>query len=122
MVSLLRHAKNLAKRSDRIVALHRKLTWDIHVLKDFWGTKIWKRTSVTVTPLGVKLRAGFPPAYDQMRAGTFEVEETAILTTLLPQVDRFVDSGANLGYYTCLARSLGTPVCDGVIGMTFVKR
>lgn len=110
MASLLRHAKNLAKRSDRLVALHRKLIWDIHVLKDFWGTKIWTRTSVTMTPLGFKLRAGFHPAYDQMRDGTFEVAETTILATLLPQVDRFVDVGANLGYYTCLARSLGKPV------------
>lgn len=110
MASLLRHAKNLAKRSDRVVAFHRRLIWDIHVLKDFWGAKIWTRTSVTLTPLGFKLRAGFHPAYDQMRAGTFEVEETTILAKLLPQVDRFVDIGANLGYYTCLARSLGTPV------------
>ena len=38
-----------------------------------------------------------------MRIGKFEVEETAIIAKLLPKVDLFVDIGANLGYYTCLA-------------------
>ena len=110
MASLLQQARKFAKRPDRFMALRHKLNWKIHILKDYWGTKIWTRTSVTVTPLNFKLRAGFHPAYDQMRAGTFEVEETAILTALLPQVGRFVDIGANLGYYSCLARSLGIPV------------
>lgn len=56
-----------------------------------------------MTPLGFKLVSGFHPAYRLMREGQFEVEEVGIIKKLLPHVDVFVDVGANLGYYTCLA-------------------
>lgn len=42
-----------------------------------------------------------------MRDGTFEPEETAIIKQELKKSDVFVDVGANIGYYTCLSRSLG---------------
>jgi FkbM family methyltransferase len=45
-----------------------------------------------------------------MRTGKFEVEETEIISKLLPHADLFVDIGANLGYYTCLALQAGKPV------------
>ena len=70
---------------------------------------MWTKTTDVVTPLGFKLRSGYHPAYDLMRNGIFEVEETAILAKLLHEVDLFVDIGANLGYYTCLALQNGKP-------------
>jgi len=82
----------------------------MHVLTDWWGTKIWTKTQEVVTPLGFKLTSGLHPAYQLMRTGKFEVEETAIISRLLPKVDVFVDIGANLGYYTCLALQQGKPV------------
>lgn len=87
-----------------------KLRWKIHVLKDFWGTKVWTKTTEVVTPLGFKLTSGLHPAYELMRNGKFEVVETAIIVKLLPKVDWFVDIGANLGYYTCLALLNKKPV------------
>lgn len=42
-----------------------------------------------------------------MEAGTFEEAELALLRQLLRSDDVFVDIGANIGLYTCLARSLG---------------
>ena len=45
-----------------------------------------------------------------MRAGKFEVAETALISKFLGQVDMFVDIGANLGYYTCLALQNNIPV------------
>ena len=33
-----------------------------------------------------------------------------MLQELLPQHDRFVDIGANIGFYSCLARQMGKPV------------
>jgi FkbM family methyltransferase len=84
--------------------------WKMHVLRDNWGALVWTRTKVTRTPLGFKLTAGLHPAYDQMRNGTFEPEETALIASLLQRVDRFIDVGANLGYYTCLALQNGRDV------------
>lgn len=80
------------------------------MLTDWWGTKVWTKTIEVVTPLGFKLTSGLHPAYELMRVGKFEIEETAIIKKLLSQVDLFVDIGANLGYYSCLALQFGKPV------------
>lgn len=53
-------------------------------------------------PLGFQL-VGDP----SMQNGTFEPAETALLQRLLPDADLFVDVGANVGFYSCLARSKG---------------
>lgn len=90
--------------------LLRKFVWRLHILMDWWGTRIWTRTTEVVTPLGFKLTAGVHPAYSQMQEGRFEVAETALLARLLQRVDRFIDVGANLGFYTCLALKSGKPV------------
>jgi FkbM family methyltransferase len=39
--------------------------------------------------------------------GSFEPEETALIKRNLMNNDVFIDVGANIGYYSCLARSLG---------------
>lgn len=41
-----------------------------------------------------------------MQDGSFEPEETAVIQTELTRCDAFVDIGANVGYFACLARSL----------------
>jgi len=99
--------KKQVKRSDGLVSLYVKLKWKAHLFKDWWGTKVWKKTTEVVTPLGFKLTSGFHPAYQLMRDGTFEVEETTLIKNSLEHVDCFVDVGANLGYYTCLALKHG---------------
>lgn len=57
------------------------------------------------TPFGFSL-VGDP----SMQDGTFEPEETQLMRELLSDADRLLDIGANVGYYTCLSRSLGKPV------------
>jgi len=104
---LVNWLKKQLKRSDTFVSLYVKLCWKIHLLKDWWGTKVWKKTTEVMTPLGFKLTSGFHPAYQLMREGTFEVEETALIKQSLKQIDCFIDVGANLGYYTCLALKHG---------------
>jgi FkbM family methyltransferase len=110
MSILPRWLKSTAKRSKSIVALNASLRWKLHLLKDWWGTRVWTKTTEVITPLGFKLTSGFHPAYELMRTGKFEIEETAIISKLLPQTDYFIDIGANLGYYTCLALQSGKPV------------
>jgi len=110
MLIFPRWFKDLVKRSNTLMKLRVSLHWKFHLFKDWWGTKIWTITREVVTPLGFKLNSGFHPAYKMMRNGTFEVNETAIISKLLPSIDLFVDVGANLGYYTCLALQSGKPV------------
>ncbi|MDR2219561.1 MAG: FkbM family methyltransferase [Methylobacillus sp.] len=107
---LLRPLKNLAKRSALLRKWYAKIMWRLHIFKDWWGTKVWTKTQETITPLGFKLISGLHPAYKLMRAGKFEPDETVIISRLLLRVDRFVDIGANLGYYTLLALQKGKPV------------
>lgn len=102
--------KNIIGRSSTLETNLKKLDWKIHLVKDWWGTKVWKKTTEVTTPFGFKLTSGFHPAYKLMRAGKFEVEETALILKFIPQIDWFVDIGANLGYYTCLALQNNKPV------------
>jgi FkbM family methyltransferase len=110
MTILPQSVKRFLRKSQMLVSLNSRLHWKVYLLKDWWGTIVWRRTTQVETPQGFKFTSGFHPAYRLMRAGQFEVEETALVAKLLDQVDLFVDIGANIGYYTCLALKKGKPV------------
>lgn len=42
-----------------------------------------------------------------MQSGQFEPEETAVIQNFLDEIAVFIDVGANVGFYTCLARAAG---------------
>ncbi|WP_297016414.1 FkbM family methyltransferase [Thalassospira sp.] len=109
-MKLVSYLKALGRRSNYLIKLNASIRWRLHVFIDWWGTKIWTKTSEVVTPLGFKLTSGLHPAYHLMRTGKFEVQETVVVSKVLKNVDVFVDIGANLGYYTCLALQEGKPV------------
>lgn len=75
------------------------LTFAYRTLRDAWA---FQRQEPQATPHGFKLM-GNPT----MQAGAFEPEETALIEHLLNSADVFVDAGANIGFYTCLARASG---------------
>jgi FkbM family methyltransferase len=67
------------------------------------------------TPYG--FRIAIPPTAvvgnwfaDEIRTGSFEKEETALLLSLMESADVFIDIGANIGWYTCLAGVRGKRV------------
>ena len=61
--------------------------------------------------LAAPTRYGFRMAGNEaITSGQFESQEIELLQELLPQHDRFVDIGANIGFYSCLARQMGKPV------------
>jgi FkbM family methyltransferase len=57
------------------------------------------------TPMGFKLSGN-----DLMASGLFEQEETAIVFRILQKVDSFINIGANIGYYCCIALQSGKKV------------
>ncbi len=61
------------------------------------------------TPLGFKLVTRAHPAYEKIRTGQFEPDETRIFGALLQRGELFVDVG-NPGYYCCLALQMAKPV------------
>jgi methyltransferase, FkbM family len=85
------------------VPLLSRIDWQMYLLRDMWSTLVWTRTKETQVPLGFKLVTKAHPAYELMRKGTFEPEETRILSAVFETVDVFIDVGANVGYYCCLA-------------------
>jgi FkbM family methyltransferase len=58
------------------------------------------KSVLTTTPLGFRFRGN-----QSMQDGSFEPVETAIIQHLLQSADCFVNIGANIGYYCCLALS-----------------
>lgn len=101
--------KKLVQSLKRIPFLAR-LDWKLYLLRDWWSTRVWTRASQEVTPLGFKLTTKAHPAYRLMRTGRFEPDETRILQHLFKDADAFIDIGANVGYYCCLALQSGKPV------------
>ncbi len=65
----------------------------------------WQRQKPAITPFGFQLLGD--PA---MQSGEFEPEETQLFRDLVENADVFVDIGANIGYYSCIARSMGKKV------------
>jgi FkbM family methyltransferase len=54
---------------------------------------------------------GFKLAGNQsMQQGSFEIEETEVTRKILKKVDTLINVGANIGYYCCIALSLGKHV------------
>ena len=90
-------------RQLRRAPLFAKIDWQLYLLRDMVASKWWSRTTESMTPFGFTLATRLHPAYEQMRKGEFEPDETRMFLALLDHVDIFVDIGANIGYYCCFA-------------------
>ena len=90
-----RAVRSLADRFPSLSSLYREVRDALHA----------RRAELLPTPFGFRL-AGNPG----MAAGKFEPEETKVLGEELKRAQLFVDVGANVGFYSCLARSRGVPV------------
>lgn len=106
MPRIFRTFLHLLKR----IPLFARIDWKLYLLRDWWSTRVWTRTVQVDTPLGFKLTAKAHPAYHLMRIGQFEPDESRIFNHVLDIADIFVDIGANVGYYCCLALRKGKPV------------
>ena len=91
-------------------ALRSKWGWEKHKLSDWYHTCVSTKTKEYDISLGFKLSTRGYIANKLMVASKFETVEMNILKQLMEASDVFVDVGANIGYYTCLACSLGKKV------------
>jgi FkbM family methyltransferase len=82
----------------------------LHRWRDWAATHLFKGSRVVDTPHGFKLMSGRAPANRAMQEGRFEAAETEIVQACLADADVFVDVGANIGYYVCLAGLNRVPV------------
>lgn len=83
------------------------LMWRKHIFSDWLHTHIFKKNIQFDTPFGFKMVARNYIANRMMMNGTFEMEEVELIKKNLAGADVFIDVGANIGFYTCLAHSLG---------------
>lgn len=90
-------------------SLNRGQLRKLQIFRDWFNTYVFTLKKEKLSPLGFKLVVGSYAANRQMQDGNYETEETNIIKKLLAEADVFVDVGANIGIYTCLARSLGKP-------------
>jgi FkbM family methyltransferase len=79
-------------------------------LKDIRDSYFSKASKPLRTPYGFKLMGSNSIHHYAMQEGTFEPEEVALFKEQFLQADLFVDVGSNIGFYACLARSLGRKV------------
>lgn len=89
---MFKHLKPLIERYPALAFTYR-------TLRDAW---LFQRQQAELTPYGFRLIGN-----QAMQTGTFEQEETKLIEKMLVDVDVFVDVGANIGFYTCMARSKG---------------
>lgn len=85
----------------KCLALHRHHPQLVDLL--FRYAPIRTRRAVP-TPMGFKMAGGSSIVHWLMRNGEFEREELDLLLGLMDEADVFVDVGANIGYYSLLAR------------------
>ncbi|HXY53901.1 MAG TPA: FkbM family methyltransferase [Nitrospirota bacterium] len=106
--------KSYLKRYHSLVTLYEtvhKVKYDtINNMRDIRDSYLLKGRKAEETPYGFKLQGSSSIHHRSMQKGTFEVEETALIRQYLSRSDVFIDVGANIGFYTCLARSLGKQV------------
>jgi len=103
--------KSYLKRYPSAVALYKtiaKLRENARTeLRDIYDSYLHRPSKSVDTPYGFKLRGSSSIHHLGMQQGTFEKEESALMLQYLRQSDVFVDVGANIGFYSCLARSIG---------------
>ena len=78
-----------------------------HNIRDVYDAYLSRAIGPAQTPFGFRLGGSQSQHHVAMQKGAFDVHEVALLQGLLSDADVFVDVGANIGYFTCIARQMG---------------
>lgn len=98
--------KEFLKSVPAIRSLHTVLLRIKYQLLDIRDSYLSRPLAPMATPYGFSLVGSTSVHHRAMQLGTFEPEETAVFSALCPDIDTFVDVGANVGFYACLAKSM----------------
>lgn len=102
--------KKCFRKYPQLKEAYQSIVWEKHIFSDFCNTYIFKAKKEVPTPYGFTLVSRNYIANRMMLDGTFEPDEIYIIKSHLQTADVFVDVGANIGYYACLACSLSKNV------------
>jgi FkbM family methyltransferase len=103
----IKQSHNFMKTYNAVMRAFSSYQWQKHKWSDWLNTYVFKRTIQFDTPFGFKMVSRNYIANRMMMKGIFEMEEVELIKSTLKDSDVFVDVGANIGLYTCIARSLG---------------
>ncbi len=107
---MLNFIKHRLRGNPKIINAYSAFQWQKHKWSDWLNTYVFKKTIQFDTPFGFKMVSRNYIANRMMMKGIFEIEEVELIKSTLSNSDIFVDIGANIGLYTCIARSLGKHV------------
>lgn len=106
--------RRLLKQSSLLVKINsswrKKVALAKCELTDIYDSYLSKSTKPQMTPYGFKLAGSKSMHHIAMQRGEFEPKETALFMAEFQKADVFIDVGANIGFYSCLARSQGKHV------------
>jgi len=87
--------------------LHRIFLYAKYNIRDFYDSYIAPALSPRITPLGFVFLGSNSIHHKAMQKGEFESLEVEWLNEQFNSIDYFIDIGANIGYFSCIARSKG---------------
>ena len=95
--------KEYLKKFPWTVKLYRFKTRASWWLSDVRSALLSKSTKLKKTPYGFKLKGTNSIHHIGMQEGVFEADEVGLFKDIFKSKDVFVDIGANIGFYSCLA-------------------
>lgn len=90
--------------------LLRILIYAKYNIRDFFDSYVAPSLAPRITPLGFVFSGSSSIHHKAMQKGEFEPLEVEWLNEQLNSIDYFIDIGANVGYFSCIARSKGKSV------------
>ena len=105
--------KNIEKLYFLYSKLKRKISYFIKIkyeINDVYASYLSRSLKPVITPYGFMLVGSRSIHHIAMQKGTFEPAEVSLFKAEFEQSDVFVDVGANIGFYSCMARALNKHV------------
>jgi len=90
--------------------MRRSLFYASHNARDVLDSYFFPGLRFEKTPLGFWFKGSRSHHHKAMQRGMFEQEEVQVISALLTHAQVFVDIGANVGYFACIAANLGRRV------------
>lgn len=107
MSVLIQKLRRRLKHYPQVVNAYNAVNRVRHNLIDIKDSYLSGPTKLKETPYGFKLTGSSSIHHQTMQNGTFETEELSLFKEYLQNSNVFVDVGANIGFYSCVARSAG---------------